>query len=71
MDRVMAIGQTQQVTTKECKKQQIKYLDSENRSRRQNLPLVGIKEWAEGGNMIKFLMEFFPAVLGLASLIWI
>lgn len=33
----------------------MKCLDLENRSRRQNLHLVGIKEGAEGGNIIGFL----------------
>ncbi len=44
MDRVTALEQSQQAITKECKKLQDKCLDLENRSRRQNLRLVGIKE---------------------------
>ncbi len=67
MDRVTTLEQTQHVITKECKILQDKCLDLENRSRRQNLRLVGIKEGAEGGNMIKFLTNFFPAVLGAAN----
>ncbi len=64
MDRVTALEKSQQLITKECKKMQEKCQDLENRSRRQNLRLVGVAEGAEGGNMIKFLMDFFPAVLG-------
>uniref|UniRef100_A0A8P4G1W7 L1 transposable element RRM domain-containing protein n=1 Tax=Dicentrarchus labrax TaxID=13489 RepID=A0A8P4G1W7_DICLA len=64
MDRVTALEKSQQSISKECKKMQDKCQDLENRSRRQNLRLVGITEGAEGGNMIKFLADFFPAVLG-------
>ncbi|KTG38009.1 hypothetical protein cypCar_00036760, partial [Cyprinus carpio] len=64
MDRVTALEQSHQVIAKECKKLQDKCLDLENRSRRQNLHLVGIKEGAEGGNITRFLTEFFPEVLG-------
>lgn len=64
MDRVTALEQSNQAIAKDCKKLQDKCLDLENRSRRQNLRLVGIEEGAEGGNIIRFLTEFFPDVLG-------
>lgn len=60
MGRVTALEQSQQ----EYKKLQDRYQDLDNRSRRQNLRLIGIKEGAEGGNLIRFLTEFFPALLG-------
>lgn len=64
MDRVTALEKSQQLISKECKKMLDKCQDLENRSRRQNLRLVGITEGAEGGNMTQFLADFFPTVLG-------
>lgn len=64
MSRVTALEKSRQNIIKECKKIQDKCQDLENRSRRQNLRLVGVTEGAEGGNIIKFLADFFPAVLG-------
>lgn len=64
MDRVTALEKSQQLISKEYKKMQDKCQDLENRGRRQNLRLVGIIEVFEGGNTIKSLADFFPAVLG-------
>lgn len=59
MDRVTALEQSQQ----EYKKLQHRCQDLDNRSSRQNLRLIGIKG-VEGANLIRFLTEFFPALLG-------
>lgn len=66
MDRVTALEQSQQLINKEYKKLQDKYQDLENRSRRQNLRLIGITG-AKGGNMIRVLTEFYSAVLGIEN----
>ncbi|KAL7405276.1 hypothetical protein ABVT39_026420 [Epinephelus coioides] len=67
MVRVTAVEQTQRDIAKECKKIQDKCLDPETRRRRQSHRPVCIKEGAQNCNTLKFLAEFFPAVLGDAS----
>uniref|UniRef100_A0A3Q3J1Z3 L1 transposable element RRM domain-containing protein n=1 Tax=Monopterus albus TaxID=43700 RepID=A0A3Q3J1Z3_MONAL len=64
LERVGAREQAQQDIAKDHKKLMDKCMDLENRSRRQNLRLVGIKEGAEGHNTIKFVAGFFSTVLG-------
>lgn len=64
MDRMTTLEKNQKELTKKCKNLQDKYLDLENRSRRNNLRIVGVPEDAENGNMLTFIPVLLRAVLG-------
>lgn len=64
MDRVAILEQAREKMAKECKRTYEKCMDLENRSRRQNLRIIGIAEGTEAGCPTRFVAEFFPEVLG-------
>uniref|UniRef100_A0A8C5GJL6 L1 transposable element RRM domain-containing protein n=1 Tax=Gouania willdenowi TaxID=441366 RepID=A0A8C5GJL6_GOUWI len=66
-DRLVILEKNHDMLTKDHKKLQEKCTDLENRSRRQNLRVVGIAEGIEAGNPSRFVAEFFPDVLGAGS----
>uniref|UniRef100_A0AAY4D8Z2 Uncharacterized protein n=1 Tax=Denticeps clupeoides TaxID=299321 RepID=A0AAY4D8Z2_9TELE len=41
--------------------------DAENRSRRDNIRIVGLKEGAEGGRPVEFFQTFLPKLLGIET----
>ncbi|KAK7878215.1 hypothetical protein WMY93_031167 [Mugilogobius chulae] len=63
-DRLTTIESAHESLKNDHRKLRDKYVDLENRERRQNLRVVGIAEGAEAGNPIRFMTEFFPDVLG-------
>uniref|UniRef100_A0A3P9IAA9 L1 transposable element RRM domain-containing protein n=1 Tax=Oryzias latipes TaxID=8090 RepID=A0A3P9IAA9_ORYLA len=63
-DKIIAVEKAHQTLQKDYHRLHEKYLDLENRNRRQNLRVVGIKEETEGGNPSRFIAEFFSDVLG-------
>lgn len=63
-DKITAMDKAHATLQKDYNKLQEKYMDLENRSRRQNLRVVGISEDIEAGNPSRFIAEFFSEVLG-------
>lgn len=63
-DRIMQLEKTTETLSNDYKKLQEKCMDIENRSRRQNLRIIGIPEGTEAGNPSRFMAEFFSEVLG-------
>lgn len=63
-DKITAMDKAHTTLQKDYNKLQEKYMDLENRSRRQNLRVVGISEDIEAGNPSRFIAEFFSEVLG-------
>lgn len=70
LDRIIGVEKADQTLQKDCNKLQEKYMDLENRNRRQNLRKVAITKHAERGNPSRFIAEFLSAVLGKKQL-WI
>lgn len=64
MDRVATLEQAREKMEKEYKRTYEKCMDLENRSRRQNLKIIGIAEGTEAGHPTRFAAEFFPEILG-------
>lgn len=69
IDQVAALEQAQEKLIKDHKKIHEKCTDLENRSRRQNLRIVGVKEGIEAGNPISFAAEFFSEVFGAENFV--
>lgn len=63
-DRIMQLEKTAETLSNDYKKLQEKCMDLENRSRRQNLRIIGISEGIEAGNPSRFMAEFFTEVFG-------
>ncbi|CAL9705083.1 unnamed protein product [Knipowitschia caucasica] len=63
-DRLITLEKAHGSLEKEYKKVSEKCMDLENRSRRQNLRIIGIKEGAEGGDPRHFVARFLQQVLG-------
>lgn len=63
-DKITAVEKAHESLQKDYNKLHEKYIDLENRSRRQNLRVVGISEDTEEGNPSRFVAEFFTDALG-------
>lgn len=63
-DRVTSLENSYQTLAAEHKKLQEKCIDLENRSRRQNIRIIGIPEGIEANKPTEFLSKFLTKVLG-------
>ncbi|KAK7896661.1 hypothetical protein WMY93_004490 [Mugilogobius chulae] len=63
-DRVVALEKSQQALISDNKRLTEKCVDLENRSRRQNIRIVGVAEGAEANNANNFVARFLVEVLG-------
>lgn len=63
-DRVVTLEKSHQALFDKHEKLSEKYMDLENRSRRQNLRIVGISEDAEGGHPSRFVADLLQQILG-------
>lgn len=63
-DRLTALEKAHQSLTADHKKLQEKCIDLENRSRRQNIRIIGIPETAENNKPTDFVAKFLSKILG-------
>lgn len=67
-DQVSVLQNTVDTLQQQVKLLGVKLEDQENRSRRNNVRLVGLPEGAEGSDAVGFLERWLPEALGLESL---
>ncbi|KAF4075582.1 hypothetical protein AMELA_G00235910 [Ameiurus melas] len=62
-----ALSANPPVTKRDLEKIFERLEDLENRSRRNNLRIIGVPEYEEGRDMVKFLHELFPSLLDITG----
>ncbi|KAJ0008649.1 hypothetical protein NQD34_016064 [Periophthalmus magnuspinnatus] len=63
-DRLVVLENLYQSLVNDHKKLKEKCTDLENRSRRQNIQIVGVEEGAEANNTVSFMAKFLMEMLG-------